>query len=106
MRELDITRLLKTIEGFEWDKGNIEKNWKKHRVSQKESEQAFFNLSRIVIKAKRQSRTEKRYLLLGKTTNRRELSVIFTIRNKTIRVISARPMSRKERRIYAQAEKV
>jgi len=106
MRELDITRLLKTIEGFEWDKGNIEKNWKKHRVSQKESEQAFFNLSRIVIKAKRQTKKEKRFLLLGKTTRQRKLSIIFTIRNKTIRVISARPMSRKERRIYAQAEKV
>lgn len=34
----------------------------------------------------------------------RELAVVFTIRDKLLRVISARPMSRRERREYAHAK--
>jgi len=30
-------------EGFEWDEGNLLKNWEKHRVSATEIEQVFFN---------------------------------------------------------------
>ncbi len=29
--------------GFEWDAGNREKNWEKHRVSDEEAEQVFLN---------------------------------------------------------------
>jgi len=29
--------------GFNWDEGNIKKNWEKHRVSPMECEQVFFN---------------------------------------------------------------
>jgi len=35
-------------------------------------------------------------MILGKTDKKRLLSVIFTQRGKKIRIISARPMSRKE----------
>jgi len=45
---------------------------------------------------------EPRYAALGKTEDGRRLTVIFTVRGNLIRVISARDMSRRERRIYEQ----
>jgi uncharacterized DUF497 family protein len=45
---------------------------------------------------------EMRYAALGKTYGSRLLAVVFTIRSKRIRVISARPMSRKERKLYEE----
>jgi uncharacterized DUF497 family protein len=44
-----------------------------------------------------------RYVALGTTPERRRLFVAFTIRRSRVRIISARPMSRKERLIYDQA---
>ena len=35
--------ILDDVEGFEWDKGNIDKNWLKHKVLHVECEQIFFN---------------------------------------------------------------
>jgi predicted metal-binding membrane protein len=45
-----------------------------------------------------------RYFALGHSDAMRELSVVFTIRGKLIRVISARSMSRRERSEYARAK--
>jgi len=36
------------VYGFEWDKGNILKNWEKHRVSRSQYEEVFFNQPLIV----------------------------------------------------------
>jgi uncharacterized DUF497 family protein len=44
----------------------------------------------------RHFRDERRHLVLGVTNDRRHLLVAFTVRN-LVRVISVRPMSRKER---------
>ena len=86
--------------GFEWDKGNIDKNWIKHKVSSSECEQIFFNRPLLIQDDLLHSESEERYYALGKTDIIRFLFVVFTIRNNLIRVISARDMSRKERRIY------
>ncbi|MEA2082150.1 MAG: BrnT family toxin [Elusimicrobiota bacterium] len=43
---------------------------------------------------------EKRYYAFGATDRRRKLTIVFTIRNRKIRVVSARDMSRRERGIY------
>ena len=48
--------------------------------------------------------TEPRYFALGRTDVSRELAVVFTVRGKRVRVISARPMSRRERKGYANAQ--
>jgi uncharacterized DUF497 family protein len=86
--------------GFEWDEGNKEKNWTKHRVSPLECEQVFFNLPLVVGGDPQHSRVESRHYALGQTDAGRRLFVVFTIRADRIRVISARDMNRKERRIY------
>ena len=46
------------------------------------------------------SETENRFYALGKTDLKRTLFIVITVRNKLIRVISARDMSRKEREVY------
>lgn len=94
------------IEGFDWDEANKEKSWKKHKVFYKESEQVFFNLPRLTNFDKDHSIKEKRYQCLGKTDNERKLFISFTIRNKKIRVISARDQNKKERNQYEKTEKI
>ena len=88
-------------EGFQWDDGNINKNWLKHKVSPAECEQLFFNRPLIIQDDIEHSEVEKRFYALGKTDSKRTLFIAFTVRNKLIRVISARDMSRKEREIYS-----
>ncbi len=92
--------LLKRCRGFDWDEGNIDKNWIKHQVSPSECEQVFFNRPIVVNDDKVHSDQEKRFYALGKTDMKRFLFIAFTVRNSLIRIISARDMSRKERRIF------
>lgn len=87
-------------EGFDWSGGNAEKNWERHGVSPSESEQVFFNRPLFVSDDMGHSEHEKRFYVLGQTDEGRELFVAFTMRVKRVRVISARDMHQKERRIY------
>lgn len=91
--------VLRGIKGFEWDKANSGKNERKHGVTDRESEEIFFNNPLVVAPGSKIGR-EIRYAALGKTYGSRLLTVIFTVRSSRVRVISARPMSRKERKIY------
>lgn len=90
-----------TIIGFEWDKGNEQKN-SKHGVAPAEAEQVFLNQPLIVLDDLKHSLVEPRYHALGQTSEGRLLHVTFTIRTNRIRVISARDMHRKERSVYEQ----
>lgn len=92
--------ILNQSAGFDWDSGNIDKNWLKHRVSPTECEQIFFNRPLLVRDDVRHSKIEPRFYALGKTDLKRTLFVVFTVRNNYIRIISARDMSRKEREVY------
>lgn len=96
----NIYETLRECNGFEWDKYNINKNWEKHRVSPIESEQIFFNNPLFVADDIEHSESEIRFYALGKTDRNRKLFISFTIRNKKIRVISSRDMSKKERDNY------
>lgn len=89
--------------GFEWDEGNRDKNWVRHRVSVAECEQVFFNVPLLIARDVRHSSREPRYYVLGQTDVGRALFVVVTIREELIRIISARDMSRRERKEYADA---
>ena len=86
--------------GFDWDDGNERKNWEKHRVSDAECEEVFFNDPLVAGTDLSQSQSEARYFALGRTDADRHLFVAFTIRNELIRVISARDMTKQELRRY------
>jgi uncharacterized protein len=89
--------------GFDWDEGNKHKNWIKHKVSYTECEEVFFNQPLFIREnIKHSSQEEKRYYAYGQTNSGRTLSLVFTLRNNNIRVISARDQSRKERKQYEQ----
>ncbi len=94
--------IFKDIEGFEWDRGNIDKNWKKHAVTNKESEEVFADERFIFGKDAKHSTKEPRYLVYGKSESNRYLALAFTFRNNKIRIISSRLMNKKERTKYDQ----
>ena len=87
-------------ESFEWDEANITKNWEKHKVSHFECEEIFFNEPLVVAPDEIHSKHETRHYALGKTNQERLLFVVFTMRGKKIRVVSARDTNKKERRYY------
>jgi uncharacterized DUF497 family protein len=97
---MDEINSLGECSGFEWDEGNFLKNWEKHGVTASECEQIFFNRPLVSGTDLKHSKKEPRYYSLGHTDAGRRLFVVFTIRNRLIRVISARNMNRKERKVY------
>ena len=96
---------LSSVIGFDWDAGNDRKNVHKHDVTRAEAEQTFFNEPLLLLEDFGHSAVEARYHALGRTDGGRRLHITFTPRSDgaLIRVISARDMSRRERRIYEQA---
>jgi len=88
--------------GFDWDEGNLLKNWEKHGVSAFECEQVFFNRPLIAAPDEAHSSAEPRFYALGQTDASRLLFIAFTIRGRLIRVISARDMSRRERKVLEE----
>jgi len=91
----------KALSGFDWDEGNIRKNWLKHKVLGQESEEVFSSKPLIILPDDQHStQTEKRFHAFGKSSVGRLLLISATIRNNKIRVVSARPMNSKERTFY------
>ena len=95
---------IRGLEGFEWDAGNSDKNWLRHEVRQAEAEQALLNRPLVLAVALKHGAKESRFVAFGRTDAARQLAVVFTVRANRVRVISARPLSRAERKVYAQAE--
>jgi len=95
---------LTDITGFDWDQGNVRKN-EKHNVSMAEAEQVFFNEPLLVLEDSKHSKKEPRFHALGKSDEKRQLHITFTLRQagEKIRIISARDMHKKERVIYEKA---
>jgi len=95
---------LDLVEGFQWDDGNRKKSILKHEVTPSEVEQLFVNEPLLVLEDEKHSTREPRFHAYGRSHEGRLLQVSFTLRDagRLIRVISARPMSRKERLHYGQ----
>lgn len=94
---------LDEVEGFDWDDGNLLKSRLKHGVAVREAEEVFLN-EPLLLHDVKHSQAEARLHALGETHSGRLLHVSFTFRGegKLIRIISVRPMSRRERSRYAQ----
>jgi uncharacterized DUF497 family protein len=85
--------------GFDWDAGNRDKNLK-HGVHGWECEQVFFNEPLVILEDAKHSVAEDRFAAFGQTDAGRELIVVYTMRKKRLRVISARDMNKRERDFY------
>lgn len=101
----DPRKILDECSGFDWDEGNSEKNWVAHGVACGEAEEVFFNVPLVLAPDTEHSEVEDRYYGLGVTNGGRSLFVVFTIRGSLVRIVSARDMSRRERRMYERARK-
>jgi uncharacterized DUF497 family protein len=88
---------------FIWDQGNRDKNWRKHKVTNQECEEAFFDKKKIIYKDVFHSEDEERLIVIGKTEKGRLLYAVFTTRDEKIRVISARDINKKEVKFYEKA---
>jgi uncharacterized DUF497 family protein len=93
---------LSAAERFEWDDGNARKHEEKHGVTQQEAEQVFLNEPLLLLDDAEHSRLEPRFHAYGHTEAERRLQVSFALRDegRAIRVISTRPMSKKEKERY------
>ena len=90
--------LLEQVAGFDWDEGNLEK-CHKHCVSSEQIDQVFRGTPHVVPDV-RHSKSETRYLGIGRDAEGRYILVAFTLRTlageRMIRPISARFMHAKE----------
>ena len=88
---------------FEWDKGNNSKNVTKHKISIAEVEAVFRSGRALSLGIQISPQTDEQRLgLVGPTLNSRLLQVAFVLREGRIRVISARPANKKERKQYEE----
>ena len=85
---------------FDWDAGNEMKNATKHKVLKEEAESVFNDERKIVAYDHKHSSEEMRFECLGKSLNNRILRVTFVTRTGTVRIVSARPASVKEKKRY------
>lgn len=90
---------LDEVDEFDWNEANIKKNEIKHKVYYKESEQIFFDKP-LYLRDEKHSKMEERFYAFGETNEKRLLTIVFTKRNKRIRVISARDQNNKENKFY------
>ena len=91
---------LTQITGFDWNKGNAKKIWNKHSVLASECEEVFFHDPLLLFPDSLHSEKEDRFFVFGRTAQYRLLFIVFTIRNDRVRVISARDMTKREKKEY------
>ena len=85
---------------FEWDTAKAAKNLAKHGVSFEEAATVFRDTLSATGADPDHSVGEERFITFGVSTSGRLLVVAHTERGDTIRIISARPATRGERKIY------
>lgn len=89
--------MLDDLHGFDWDVANV-KHILRHRVAPFEVEEAVA-LPHIVIPG-RTVAGEPRWQMFGKSAAGRHLTIVFTIRRKLFRTVTAYPMNAAERNKY------
>ncbi|QZZ18970.1 BrnT family toxin [Leptothermofonsia sichuanensis E412] len=87
---------------FEWDGNKAERNLSKHGVSFEEAKTVFDDPLYIDFYDPDHSKDEERYLIVGESNQGRVLIVSYTERGNSIRLISAREVTRTEREAYEE----
>jgi uncharacterized protein len=87
---------------FEWDPGKAVANLSKHGVSFEEASEVFGDELSWTVPDPDHSVDEERFVVFGCGRQGRHLVVGFTERGDRIRVITARPMTPRERAVYEQ----
>lgn len=88
---------------FEWDDKKAETNLRKHNISFEEASTVFGDDLSITIEDPLHSQNENRYILIGQSIHSRTLVVIHLEKTDSIRIISARRATKKEKRFYEES---
>ena len=84
----------------EWDEHKNRLNKKKHRISFEEAATIFTDPLEIMIDDPDHSYQERCFISIGQSFSQRLLVVSYAQRDNTIRIISARKPTTRERRTY------
>jgi uncharacterized protein len=84
---------------FEWDEVKAAENCARHGVSFETAKKVFEDVFAVERLDDREDYGEERFIILG-MVDRRVLFVVYTLRNGTIRIISARGAEPHEKRRY------
>jgi len=87
---------------FEWDSRKARLNLLKHHVSFEEATTAFRDLLSVTAPDLAHSSSEYRFVTFGLSSKGKLLTISHTERGESIRIISARPATKQERKIYEE----
>lgn len=87
---------------FDWDTNKAAKNLSKHQVSFDEAKTVFDDPLYIDFYDPDHSEAEERYLIVGRSNQGKILIVSYTERGDSIRIISARKVTKAERKVYEE----
>ncbi len=87
---------------FEWDERKAKQNERKHKVTFEEAITVFADPLSLTIPDPLHSWDEERFVTMGLSAKRRLLVVVHTDRGDTIRIISARRATPRERSEYEE----
>ena len=85
---------------FEWDRDKAARNVDKHGVSFEEAATVFEDPLSLTIDDPAHSQQESRLVTVGEPISREVVVVVHTERGSSIRIISARRATRRERSTY------
>ena len=88
---------------FEWNPEKAAQNYAEHGVTFEEASSVFADPLGRIVDDPRHSRGEERFVIIGLSRNSSLLAVMFTERRDRLRLISARPVTRAERRNYEES---
>jgi uncharacterized DUF497 family protein len=97
---MDVTYQLQGVL-FEWDDNKAQANVQKHGVTFEEAAEVFFDPFYQTGDASVDD--EERDFIIGYTFSQRLLLAVYTERDDRTRIISARPATRAERKVYEEA---
>jgi hypothetical protein len=89
---------------FEWDSGKAAKNLRKHKVPFEEAATALGDPLGITVPDPDHSADEERFITVGRSARQRVLMVSHAERGGRFRIISARELTRSERKAYEERD--
>ena len=91
------------IPNFEWDLDKARENERKHGVSFEETATVFADYDAVIDDDLDHSSREDRFIIIGISARDRMLMAAYVIRHEdVVRIISSRPATRREKRIYEE----
>ncbi|OUD14117.1 BrnT family toxin [Thioflexithrix psekupsensis] len=85
---------------FEWNPLKAEINSNKHSVSFEEATSVFGDTLSVTYPDPKHSINEERFIMIGLSDKQRILVISHVYRGETVRIISARPATKRERQFY------